>query len=84
MIRYPRRMVVTGIHAAVICDVLSDFLVINAEEMGGRTLRVRIEDGELIKYFSKSDTYRAVGKERRGIALRSQVAYYETDTEGFY
>lgn len=70
--------------SAVICDVLNDFLAINAEEMGGRTLRVRIEDGELIKYFSKSDTYRAVGKERRGIALRSQVAYYETDTEGFY
>ena len=70
--------------SAVICDVLNDFLAINAEEMGGRTLRVRIEDGKLIKYFSKSDTYRAVGKERRGIALRSQVAYYETDTEGFY
>ena len=70
--------------SAVICDVLNDFLAINAEEMGGRTLRVRIEDGKLIKYFSKSDTYRAVGKERRGIVGKSQVAYYETDTEGFY
>ena len=37
--------------SAVICDVLSDFLAINAEEMGGWTLRVRIEDGKLIRYF---------------------------------
>ena len=70
--------------SAVICDVLSDFLAINAEEMGGKTLRVRIEDGKLTRYFSKSDTYRAVGKERRGIVGKSQVAYYEIDTEGFY
>ena len=52
--------------------------------MGGKTLRVRIEDGKLTRYFSKSDTYRAVGKERRGIVGKSQVAYYEIDTEGFY
>ena len=68
--------------SVAICDVLSDFLVIIAEKMGGNTLRVRIEDGKLIEYFSKSDTYRAAGKEKWCDSTgRSQVAYYyETNT----
>ena len=72
--------------SVAICDVLSDFLVIIAEKMGGGTLRVRIEDRKLIEYFSKSDTYRAAGKDEwRDSTGRSQVAYYyETETEGFY
>ena len=32
---------------SVICDVLNDFLVINAAEMGGKTLRVKMEDRKL-------------------------------------
>ena len=68
--------------SVAICDVLGDFLVIIAEKMGGNTLRVRIEDGKLIEYFSKSDTYRAAGKEKWCDSTgRSQVAYYyETNT----
>ena len=68
--------------SVAICDVLGDFLVIIAEKMGGNTLRVRIEDGKLIEYFSKSDMYRAVGKgEWCDSTGRSRVTYYyETET----
>ena len=68
---------------SVICDVLYDFLVINAQEMGGKTLRVKIEDRKLIKYFSESESYVLVGKEKSGIVGKVKAAYFEVAAENF-
>lgn len=51
----------------VIFDVLHDFLVINTVEMGGKTLRVRLEDRKMIKSLSDAEDYWEVGSERRGL-----------------
>lgn len=67
----------------VIFDVLHDFLVINTVEMGGKTLRVRLEDRKMIKSLSDAEDYWEVGSERRGLVGRSQIAYYEVDAEDF-
>ncbi len=69
--------------SAVIFDVLHDFLVINTVEMGGKTLRVRLEDRKMIKSLSDAEDYWEVGSERRGLVGRSQIAYYEVDAEDF-
>lgn len=68
---------------SVICDVLNDFLVINAAEMGGKTLRVKMEDRKLIKYFSEAEDYLLVGKEKSGIVGKAKAAYFEVDVENF-
>ena len=68
---------------SVICDVLNDFLVINAAEMGGKTLRVKMEDRKLRKYFSEAEDYLLVGKEKSGIAGKVKAAYFEVDVENF-
>ena len=68
---------------SVICDVLYDFLVINAQEMGGKTLRVKMEDRKLIKYFSEAEDYLLVGKEKSGIVGKVKAAYFEVDVENF-
>lgn len=68
---------------SVICDVLNDFLVINAAEMGGKTLRVKMEDRKLIKYFSEADDYLLAGKEKSGIVGKAKAAYFEVDVENF-
>lgn len=65
----------------VICDVLNDFLVINAAEMGGKTLRVKMEDRKLRKYFSEAEDYLLVGKEKSGIVGKTKIAYFEVDVE---
>ena len=64
-----------------ICDVLNDFLVINAAEMGGKTLRVKMEDRKLIKYFSEAEDYLLAGKEKSGIVGKTKIAYFEVDVE---
>ena len=66
-----------------ICDVLNDFLVINAAEMGGKTLRVKMEDRKLIKYFSEAEDYLLAGKEKSGIVGKVKAAYFEVDAENF-
>ena len=66
-----------------ICDVLNDFLVINAAEMGGKTLRVKMEDRKLIKYFSEAEDYLLAGKEKSGIVGKVKAAYFEVDVENF-
>lgn len=66
---------------SVICDVLNDFLVINAAEMGGKTLRVKMEDRKLIKYFSEAEDYLLAGKEKSGIVGKTKIAYFEVDVE---
>ena len=68
---------------SVICDVLNDFLVINAAEMGGKTLRVKMEDRKLIKYFSEAEDYLLVGKEKSGIVGKVKAAYFEVNAENF-
>ena len=68
---------------SVICDVLNDFLVINAAEMGGKTLRVKMEDRKLIKYFSEAEDYLLAGKEKSGIVGKVKAAYFEVDVENF-
>lgn len=68
---------------SVICDVLYDFLVINAQEMGGKILRVKMEDRKLIKYFSEAEDYLLVGKEKSGIVGKVKAAYFEVDVEKF-
>lgn len=68
---------------SVICDVLNDFLVINAAEMGGKTLRVKMEDRKLIKYFSEAEDYLLAGKEKSGIVGKAKAAYFEVDVENF-
>ena len=68
---------------SVICDVLNDFLVINAAEMGGMTLRVKMEDRKLIKYFSGAEDYLLAGKEKSGIVGKAKAAYFEVDVEEF-
>lgn len=68
---------------SVICDVLHDFLVINTQEMGGETLRVKMEDRKLIKYFSKAEDYLLVGKEKSAIVGKVRAAYFEVDAENF-
>lgn len=68
---------------SVICDVLYDFLVINAQEMGGKILRVKMEDRKLIKYFSEAEDYLLVGKEKSGIVGKVKAAYFEVDVENF-
>lgn len=68
---------------SVICDVLYDFLVINAQEMGGKILRVKMEDRKLIKYFSEAEDYLLVGKEKSGIVGKVKAAYFEVDAEKF-
>lgn len=68
---------------SVICDVLNDFLVINAAEMGGKTLRVKMEDRKLIKYFSEAEDYLLAGKEKSGIVGKAKAAYFEVDAENF-
>ena len=68
---------------SVICDVLNDFLVINAAEMGGKTLRVKMEDRKLIKYFSEADDYLLAGKEKSGIVGKVKAAYFEVNAENF-
>ena len=68
---------------SVICDVLYDFLVINAQEMGGKILRVKMEDRKLIKYFSEAEDYFLVGKEKSGIVGKVKAAYLEVDAENF-
>ena len=68
---------------SVICDVLNDFLVINAAEMGGKTLRVKMDDRKLIKYFSEAEDYLLVGKEKSGIVSKTKIAYFEVDVEAF-
>ena len=68
---------------SVICDVLNDFLVINAAEMGGRTLRVKMEGRKLIKYFSEADDYLLAGKEKSGIVGKVKAAYFEVNVENF-
>lgn len=62
---------------------LYDFLIINTQEMGGKTLRVKIEDRKLIKYFSESEGYVLVGKEKSGIVGKVKAAYFEVDAENF-
>lgn len=51
--------------------------------MGGKTLRVKIEDRKLIKYFSESEGYVLVGKEKSGIVGKVKAAYFEVDAENF-
>ena len=68
---------------SVICDVLYDFLIINTQEMGGKTLRVKIENRKLIKYFSESEDYVLAGKEKSGIVGKVKAAYFEVDAENF-
>ena len=68
---------------SVICDVLYDFLVINAQEMGGKILRVKMEDRKLIKYFSEAEDYLLVDKEKSGIVGKVKAAYFEVDVENF-
>ncbi len=68
---------------SVICDVLYDFLVINTKEMGGKTLRVKMEDRKLIRYFSEAEVYLLVGKEKSGIVGKVKATYFEVDTEKF-
>ena len=68
---------------SVICDVLNDFLVINAAEMGGKILRVKMDDRKLIKYFSEAEDYLLVGKEKSGIVGKVKAAYFEVDVENF-
>ena len=68
---------------SVICDVINDFLVINAAEMGGKTLRVKMKDRKLIKYFSEAEDYLLVGKEKSGIVGKAKAAYFEVDVENF-
>ena len=68
---------------SVICDVLNDFLVINAAEMGGKTLRVKMEDRKLIKYFSEAEDYLLAGKEKSGIVGKAKAAYFEVDVDNF-
>lgn len=68
---------------SVICDVLNDFLVINAAEMGGKTLRVKMEDRKLIKYFSEAEDYLLAGKEKSGIVGKVKAAYFEVDAKTF-
>ena len=68
---------------SVICDVLYDFLVINAQEMGGKILRVKMEDRKLIKYFSEAEDYLLAGKEKSGIVGKVKAAYFEVDVENF-
>ena len=63
--------------------MLNDFLVINAAEMGGKTLRVKMEDRKLIKYFSEAEDYLLVGKEKSGIVGKVKAAYFEVDAENF-
>lgn len=68
---------------SVICDVLYDFLVINAQEMGGKILRVKMEDRKLIKYFSEAEDYLLAGKEKSGIVGKVKAAYFEVDAKTF-
>ena len=68
---------------SVIYDVLYDFLIINTQEMGGKILRVKMEDRKLIKYFSKAEGYLLVGKEKSGIVGKVKAAYFEADVENF-
>jgi len=68
---------------SVICDVLYDFLVINAQEMGSKILRVKMEDRKLIKYFSEADDYLMVGKVKTGIVGKVKAAYFEVDAKTF-
>lgn len=68
---------------SVIYDVLYDFLIINTQEMGGKILRVKMEDRKLIKYFSKAEDYLLVGKEKSGIVGKVKAAYFEADVENF-
>ena len=68
---------------SVICDVLNDFLVINAAKMGGKILRVKMDDRKLIKYFSEAEDYLLVGKEKSGIVGKVKAAYFEVDVENF-
>ena len=69
--------------SSVIFDVLYDFLIINVMEMGGKTMRVKIEDRKLIKYFSEAEDYLLVGKEKSGIVGKVKAAYFEVDVENF-
>lgn len=69
--------------SSVIFDVLYDFLIINVMEMGGKTMRVKIEDRKLIKYFSEADDYLLAGKEKFGIVGKAKAAYFEVDVENF-
>ena len=69
--------------SSVIFDVLYDFLIINVMEMGGKTMRVKIEDRKLIKYFSEADDYLMVGKVKTGIVGKVKAAYFEVDVENF-
>ena len=69
--------------SSVIFDVLYDFLIINVMEMGGKTLRVKMEDRKLIKYFSEADDYLMVGKVKTGIVGKVKAAYFEVDVENF-
>ena len=63
--------------------MLYDFLVINAQEMGGKILRVKMDDRKLIKYFSEAEDYLLVGKEKSGIVGKVKAAYFEVDVENF-
>lgn len=69
--------------SSVIFDVLYDFLIINVMEMGGKTMRVKIEDRKLIKYFSEAEDYLLVGKEKSGIVGKVKAAYFEVNVENF-
>ena len=69
--------------SSVIFDVLYDFLIINVMEMGGKTMRVKIEDRKLIKYFSEAEDYLLAGKEKSGIVGKVKAAYFEVDAKTF-
>lgn len=51
--------------------------------MGGKILRVKMEDRKLIKYFSEAEDYLLAGKEKSGIVGKVKAAYFEVDAENF-
>lgn len=82
-ILYASDIIVSESAHSVIYDVLYDFLIINTQEMGGKILRVKMEDRKLIKYFSEAEDYLLAGKEKSGIVGKVKAAYFEVDAENF-